>query len=438
MIILSIISCLAILIVLIAVLKFHPFLAFIIVSFLLGWWLGLPAEKLTASVKTGIGNILGDLVVIICLGAMLGKLVAATGAAQQISGTLVKAFGEKRLQWAMMLTGIIVGIPLFYNVGFVLLIPLLFAVIYQTGKPAVFMALPMLAALSVTHGFLPPHPSPVAIAAQMNASLGKVLLYGMAVAIPAILLAGPVFAVTIKNIKTVPLQIFKPAIVEAEKMPGAVNSFFTALLPAFLLIFFSLILYVVQPGDSLKNLLAFWGDPMVVMLISVLYATYSLGIKNGHSMKTIMGLYGDAIAEIAIILLVIAGAGALKQVMTDSGVSTQIGNQLAHLPVNPLVLGWLMAVVIRLCVGSATVAGLTAAGIMAPVLLHSNISPELMVLSIGAGSLFFSHVNDSGFWMFKEYFNLSVKDTLRTWSVMETIVSVVGLAGVLVLQWLLF
>jgi Gnt-I system high-affinity gluconate transporter len=424
--------------VLIAVLKFHPFLAFIIVSLLLGWWLGLPAEKLTASVKTGIGNILGDLVVIICLGAMLGKLVAETGAAQQISGTLVKAFGEKRLQWAMMLTGIVVGIPLFYNVGFVLLIPLLFAVIYQTGKPAVYMALPMLAALSVTHGFLPPHPSPVAIAAQMNASLGKVLLYGMAVAIPAILLAGPVFAATIKNIKAVPLQIFKPKVVEAEKMPGAVNSFFTALLPAFLLIFFSVITYVLQPGDSIKSLLAFWGDPMVVMLVSVLYATYFLGIKNGYSIKTIMGLYANAISEIAVILLVIAGAGALKQVMVDSGISTQIGNQLSHLPVNPLVLGWLMAVVIRLCVGSATVAGLTAAGIMAPVLLHSNISAELMVLSIGAGSLFFSHVNDSGFWMFKEYFNLSVKDTLRTWSVMETIVSVVGLAGVLVLQWLLF
>lgn len=438
MIILSIISCLAILIVLIAVLKFHPFLAFIIVSFLLGWWLGLPAEKLTASVKTGIGNILGDLVVIICLGAMLGKLVAETGAAQQISGTLVKAFGEKRLQWAMMLTGIIVGIPLFYNVGFVLLIPLLFAVVHQTGKPAVYMALPMLAALSVTHGFLPPHPSPVAIATQMNASLGKLLLYGMAVAIPAILLAGPLFAVTIKNIKAVPLQVFKPKVVEADKMPGAANSFFTALLPALLLIFFSVIVYIVQPADSLKSLLAFWGDPMVVMLVSLLYATYALGIKNGHSIKTIMGIYADAIAEIAIILLVIAGAGALKQVMTDSGVSTQIGNQLANLQVNPLVLGWLIAVVIRLCVGSATVAGLTAAGIMAPVLLQSNVSPELMVLSIGAGSLFFSHVNDSGFWMFKEYFNLSVKDTLRTWSVMETIVSVVGLAGVLVLQWLLF
>ncbi len=438
MIIFSIITCLAILVVLIAVVKFHPFLAFIMVSFLLGWWLGLPVESLTNSVKTGIGNILGDLVVIICLGAMLGKLVAETGAAQQIADTLSKTFGTKRLQWAMMLTGLIVGIPLFYNVGFVLLIPLLFAVIHQTGKPAVYMALPMLAALSVTHGFLPPHPSPVAIASQMHANPGKLLLYGLAVAIPSILLAGPVFAASVKNIQSVPLQVFKPKTVEAGEKPGAANSFFTALLPAILLIGFSVIMNTMKPAGTVKSQLAFWGDPMVVMLISLLLATWSLGIKSGYSVKAIMGFYADAIAEIAVILLVIAGAGAFKQVMVDSGVSATIGNQLLLVPVNPLVLGWLMAVVIRLCVGSATVAGLTAAGIMAPVLLQSNVSPELMVLSIGAGSLFFSHVNDSGFWMFKEYFNLSVKDTLKTWSVMETIVSVAGLAGVLLLQWMLF
>ncbi len=437
MTILIVLSCLAILILLIAALKFHPFLAFIIVSLLLGWWLGLPIEKLTTSVKNGIGGMLGELVVIICLGAMLGKLVAETGAAQQISDSLVKAFGEKRLQWAMMLTGLIVGIPLFYNVGFVLLIPLLFAIIHRTGKPAVYMALPMLAALSVTHGFLPPHPSPVAISAQMNANLGKVLLYGMAIALPAILLAGPLFARTVKNINAAPLKIFKPQIVDADKIPGIFNSFFTALLPAVLLIFFSVVVYLFNPVGVLSNVLAFWGDPMIVMLLSLLYATYTLGVMNGHSVKKIMGFYSEAISEIAIILLIIAGAGALKQVMVDSGVSTEIGNQLVGLSVNPLLLGWLMAVVIRLCVGSATVAGLTAAGIMAPVLLQSNISPELMVLSIGAGSLFFSHVNDSGFWMFKEYFNLSVKDTIKSWSVMETIVSVTGLIGVLLLQLLL-
>ena len=186
------------------------------------------------------------------------KLVAETGAAQQISGSLVKAFGEKRLQWAMMLTGVIIGIPLFYNVGFVLLIPLLFAVIYRTGQPAVFMALPMLAALSVTHGFLPPHHSPVAIAAQMNANLGKAILYGIDIAIPAILFAGPLFARTVKNIQAIPLKIFQPKIVDTYKMPGTFDSFFTALLPAILLIIFSVIAYVFNPGGSVKYVLVFW------------------------------------------------------------------------------------------------------------------------------------------------------------------------------------
>lgn len=429
-----VLSCLVLLILLIALLKIHPFLSFIIVSLLAGWWLGIPLEALVTSVKTGMGAMLGDLVIIICIGAMLGKLVAETGAAQKISDTLLKGFGEKRLQWAMMLTGFIVGIPLFYNVGFVLLVPLVFAVIYRTKMPAVYTALPMLAALSVTHGFLPPHPSPVAITSQLNAELGKVLLYGIAIAIPAIIIAGPVFARTVKNLRKEPLALFKPKIFAPDELPGTFNSFFSALLPAVLLIFFAVIVNLFEPGQNLKTKLNFWGDPVIVILLSLIYATYTLGIAKGHSMKKIMEYYSDAIKDIAVILMVIAGAGALKQVFIDSGISTEIGNLLQGVHINPLLLGWLIAVVIRVCVGSATVAGLTAAGIMAPVLLTTNVNPNLMVLSIGAGSLFFSHVNDSGFWMFKEYFNLTVKETLRSWSVMETIVSVIGLLGVLLLD----
>ena len=429
-----VLSCLVLLILLIALLKIHPFLSFIIVSLLAGWWLGIPLEALVTSVKTGMGAMLGDLVIIICIGAMLGKLVAETGAAQKISDTLLKGFGEKRLQWAMMLTGFIVGIPLFYNVGFVLLVPLVFAVIYRTKMPAVYTALPMLAALSVTHGFLPPHPSPVAITSQLNAELGKVLLYGIVIAIPAIIIAGPVFARTVKNLRKEPLALFKPKIFAPDELPGTFNSFFSALLPAVLLIFFAVIVNLFEPGQNLKTKLNFWGDPVIVILLSLIYATYTLGIAKGHSMKKIMEYYSDAIKDIAVILMVIAGAGALKQVFIDSGISTEIGNLLQGVHINPLLLGWLIAVVIRVCVGSATVAGLTAAGIMAPVLLTTNVNPNLMVLSIGAGSLFFSHVNDSGFWMFKEYFNLTVKETLRSWSVMETIVSVIGLLGVLLLD----
>jgi len=427
---------LAILILLIAWAKFNPFVAFLIVSLLTGWWLGIPVQKLTTSVKTGIGNIMGDLVIIICLGAMLGKIVAESGAAQKISDVSLKIFGKKYFNWAMMFTGFVVGIPLFYNVGFVLLVPLIFSVIYRTGMPAVYTALPMLAALSVTHGFLPPHPSPSAITVQLNANTGTVLLYGIVIAIPVIILAGPVFAKTVKNISTLPLQLFQPPVKSEASLPGAANSYITSLLPAMLLILLTALPYFIQFSEQFRSVFSFWSDPVIVILFSVLFATVSLGLMQGMSMKKVMNFYGEAVKDVAVILLIVAGAGALKQVLVDSGVSNEIGQQLRGLSMNPLVLGWLLAAVIRVCVGSATVAGLTAAGIIAPM-MGTGINASLMVLSIGAGSLMFSHLNDSGFWMFKEYFNLSVKDTLRSWSLMETIVSVAGLAGVLILNFLI-
>jgi Gnt-I system high-affinity gluconate transporter len=433
MIITTVLISLVMLILLITQAKFNPFLAFLIISLLAGWWLGIPIEKLTTSVKTGIGNIMGDLVIIICLGAMLGKIVAESGAAQKIADASIKLFGQKYFHWAMMLTGFIVGIPLFYNVGFVLLIPLVFSVTYRTDMPAVYTALPMLAALSVTHGFLPPHPSPSAIAVQLHAAPGKVLLYGILVAIPAIITAGPLFAKTIKNIQTKPLALFQST-KTLTSLPGTVNSFLSSLLPALLLIIFTSLPYLIIVPEKLLPVISFLGDPIIVLLITLLIATYTLGIAQGIAIKTTMDFYAAAVKDVAPILLIIAGAGILKQVFTDSGVSNYIGDQFKNLNINPLILGWLLAAVIRVCVGSATVAGLTAAGIIAPLIISTNANANLMVLSIGAGSLMFSHVNDSGFWMFKEYFNLSVKDTLRSWSVMETIVSVMGLLGVLLMD----
>jgi Gnt-I system high-affinity gluconate transporter len=433
MTILIVCIALLLLILLIAWAKFHPFLAFLIVSLLVGWRLGIPLEKLSASIKTGIGSMLGELAIIICLGAMLGKLVAETGAVQKISDSLIQLFGKKNLQWAMMLTGFIVGIPLFYNVGFVLLVPLAFGIIYRTGLNALYIALPMLAALSVTHGFLPPHPSPIALSVQLHAQPGMVLLYGIVIAIPAIIVAGPLFARTLTHIQTPPLQLFKTQ-QPLQKIPGTLSSYISALLPALLLILFSLIPFLTTPSSSLEHLLTFFGDPVIILLISLLFATYALGIRNNHSLKTIMNFYSDSVKDIAVILLIIAGAGALKQVLVDSGVNDTIAQYLSALPVHPLVAGWLIAAVIRVCLGSATVAGLTAAGIVAPLVANGSANPNLMVLAVGAGSLLFSHVNDSGFWMFKEYFNLSVKDTLRSWSVMETIVAVMGLIGVMVLN----
>lgn len=431
MFILVIASCLLLLMLLIAWVKLHPFLAFIIVALVAGFWLGLPLNLLIGSVKTGIGQLMGDLLLTIGLGAMLGKLIAETGAAQQIANTLIKFFGEKNMQWAMVLTGFVVGIPLFYNVGFVLLVPLVFSITYKTKLPIIYTAIPMLASLSVTHGFIPPHPSPVAIAAQLNANNGTVLLYGLLIAIPTVIIAGPIFAKTLKKIVSKPLEIFDTKIIADELLPGKINSFFSSLLPVFLMIVFALFSLL---ANNNNNYIKFWSDPSIILLLSLLIATYSLGIANKYAIKTIMQFFGEAIQEISPILLIIAGAGALKQVLSDSGISKEIGQSIQHLSIHPLVLGWLIAAIIRVCIGSATVAGLTASGIMAPVFLTVQFNPNLMVLAIGAGSLLFSHINDSGFWMFKSYFNLSVKDTLRTWSVMETIISIVGLLGVLALN----
>ena len=429
-----VIISLAILILLITWAKFNPFLAFLIVSLLAGWLLKIPVEKLTTSIKNGIGNIMGELVIIICLGAMLGKLVAESGAAQKIADASIKVFGKKHFHWAMMVTGFVVGIPLFYNVGFVLLIPLIFSVTYRTGMPAVFTALPMLAALSVTHGFLPPHPSPSAITLQLHADMGKVLLYGICIAIPAVIIAGPLFAKTVKNITVKPLALFRPAEKVIKELPGTLNSFLSSLLPALLLIIFTSIPLLIHVDERSKPVLSFFSDPVIILLFSVLFVTWSLGLAQKIPIKAVMNFYGEAVKDIAVILLIIAGAGALKQVFVDSGVSNEIGEQLKNIPVNPLLLGWLLAAVIRVCIGSATVAGLTAAGIVLPLISATGVNANLMVLSIGAGSLMFSHVNDSGFWMFKEYFNLSVKQTLRSWSLMETIISLIGLAGVLIID----
>lgn len=432
--IIIVLLCIALLVLLITWAKFNPFLAFLVVSLLAGWLLGIPLDKLTLSVKKGIGDMLGELFIIIGVGAMLGKLVAESGAAQRISQSLMKLFGKKNIRWAMMLTGFVVGIPLFYNVGFVLLIPLVFSVVYQTKLPAVYVGLPLLAALSVTHGFLPPHPSPTALVAQFDADLGVTLLYGIIIAIPAIIIAGPVFSKTLKNIKAVPLQTFQPKSIPDDRLPGIVNSFLSSLLPVLLLALSTLLPLLKIQNVFVQQLIIFFGDPVIVMLLSLLIATYTLGISTGKSIKEIMDFYGEAVKDVALILLIVAGAGALKQILMDSGVSKEIGAMLQGWPVNPLFLGWFIACVIRVCVGSATVAGLTTAGIIAPMLGTLGVNPNLMVLSIGAGSLMFSHVNDSGFWMFKEYFNLSIKDTIRSWSLMETIVAVVGLIGVLLLN----
>jgi Gnt-I system high-affinity gluconate transporter len=435
--ILILVAVLILLILLITVLKINPFISFILISITAGFALGIPYDKIANSIQKGIGDMLGSILIIFCAGAMIGKLVAESGAAQVISDTMMKLFGRKYLQWGLMCTGFIIGIPLFYNVGFVLTIPIIFALVYKYKLPAVYIGLPMLAALSVAHGFLPPHPSPAALVIIFHASMGKTLLYGLMIAIPAIIIAGPLFSRTVINIK--PLGELTTFTTKAlpSTLPGIFNSFFSALLPVFLLAATTLLTFVIPKGSRFTLITQFLSEPSILMIVALIVATFSLGIRMQTSIKHIMRTYEEAIKDIFMILLIIGSSGALKQVLVDSGASSQIALFFQNLQLHPLILAWLISASIRVCLGSATIAGLTAAGIIAPMMASFNVDPSLMVLSIGAGSLMFSHVNDPGFWMFKEYFNISLKDTFRSWSIMETIVSVIGLIGVLTLNYII-
>jgi Gnt-I system high-affinity gluconate transporter len=417
--------------------KVHAFLAFLLVSLGVGFALGLPAPKLLAAISQGLGDTLGSVLIVIVLGAMLGKIVAESGAAQQIAAALIHTFGTRYIQWTMMAAGFVIGIPLFYNVGFVLMIPLIFSVVYKYRLPAVYVGLPMLAALSVMHGFLPPHPAPTALVAQFHADLGLTFFYGLLVAVPAIILAGPVYARTLRGIVAVPLTGFVADALPETALPGRWNSFLSSLLPVVLLAILLGLQVLLPANNSLAPTLAFLAEPSIVMLLSVGVATFSLGTGQGKPLAAVMEAYSTSVKDVALILLIIGGAGAFKQVLVASGLSADIAAGLQHTGLPPLLLGWLIAAAIRVCLGSATIAGLTAAGVMLPTMAASHANANLMVLAIGAGSLLLSHFNDAGFWLFKEYFNLSARDTLRSWTVMETIVSVVGLLGVLLLNWVL-
>lgn len=433
MTLLIVIASLGLLVLLITYWKVNSFISFLLVSLFAGVCLGLPLPDIAKSIQKGLGDTLGSLVVILVLGAMLGKLVATSGAAKQISGALIDLFGLKNITWGLMLTGFVIGIPLFYNVGFVLMIPLIFSLVQQYKIPPLLAGVPMMASLSVAHGFLPPHPSPAALVAQFHANMGETLMLGIIVAIPAIILAGPIFAKTLAHLPIKPLKAFAAAEIDESNLPSKSASFVAALFPVFLLVG-TTIAEVQLPESPLVKLIA---DPAMVMLVAIIVATYVLGIRMGKKIEDVMNVYGEAVKDVAMILLIIAGAGTLKEILLVSGVSKEIATYLGGLPIHPLVLGWMMAAIIRVCLGSATIAGLTAAGMIYPLVASGSVNANLMVLSIGAGSLMFSHVNDTGFWLFKEYFNLTVKETLRSWSLMETIVSVMGLVGVMILNQIL-
>ncbi|GAB3019589.1 gluconate:H+ symporter [Spirosoma pulveris] len=425
------------LIALISLVRLHAFLAFLAVSIGVGLALGLKPLALAEAIQKGIGGTLGSITAIIALGAMLGKLVAQSGAAQRIAVSIMSLVGTKHARWAFLVTGFIVGLPLFYSVGFMLLAPLVITVAYRYKLPALYIGLPMLASLSVTQGYLPPHPAPLAILKQFNADMGLTLFYGILVSIPAILISGALFGSTVQRYTTLPNPAFIAPDLPDDQMPSTPVSFLTVLLPILLIGLSTLASPMLPVGSASQQVLLFVGEPVVSMFCAVLVASVTLGIWRGKSMPTVTAMLGESIKDVALLFLIFGGAGALKQVLTEGGVNQAVADLMRDSTLHPYVLAWGMAALIRVCVGSSTVSGITTAGFVTPMLSAPGVEPNLMVLSIGAGSMMFSHVNDTGFWLFREYFQLSMADTLKTWSVMETLVSVSGLAGVMALSWVL-
>ena len=443
--VLAVALLIAFLIVLISWGRVPPFAAFMATALTAALWFGMPLSDIGRSLERGVGDMLGGLTAIICLGAMFARVIADSGAARSIAKALIGAVGVRFILIAMALTGLIVGIPLFYSVGFVVLVPLIFSLGARTQLPAVYLGIPLLCGLSIAHGFLPPHPSPTALIKLFGADMGLTLIYGMIVGGVTLMVAGPMLALTLKGIapQAAGQVMSQTAVlpphsdVPEDRLPGPFNSCFTALLPVILITATTAAAYGPHGSRESATAVAFLGQPTIVLMVSLIYASLSLGVARGMNFKTLMEGCGSSLHDVAGILLILAGAGALKQVFVDSGVSANLAAWLQTVPLQPLILGWLIAMVIRIALGSATIAGLTAAGIMVPIVAASHVNPNLMVLSIGAGSLMCSHVNDAGFWLFKEYFNLDLRDTFRSWTVMESLAGSVGLLCILGLNLLL-
>ncbi|UXR50465.1 gluconate:H+ symporter [Staphylococcus simulans] len=434
-----------ILLALIIVLKLNTFISLIITSMVTALMLGMPLDKVVKTVEKGMGSTLGHIAIIFGLGAILGKLLSDGGGATRIADTLIDKFGEKHVQWAMVVAAFVIGIALFFEVGLVLLVPLVFTLAKRTKVSPLKIGLPMITALSVTHGFLPPHPGPVVIAKELHASLGEVLLYGFIIAIPVTIIAGPVFGKIAQ--KLTPTAYTREGDISSlgaqkefkdSEMPGFGISVLTATLPVILMLIATVVQLVTGNVDNSKNafigIINFIGTADTAMLIAVLFAMVTMGIRQGRNNKAIMQSVTDAIYPIGMMILIIGGGGTFKQVLIDGGVGDTIAKMFEGSTMSPILLAWIVAAVLRLALGSATVAAISTTGIVLPLLQASDVNVALVVLAIGAGSVILSHVNDAGFWMFKEYFGLTIKETFLTWSLLETIISVSGLIFILFLS----
>jgi GntP family gluconate:H+ symporter len=429
------------LVLLIARFKLHPFIALVSVSLTMGVIAGMSPTAAVKAFQDGVGNTLGFIAVVVGLGTMLGKMMAESGAATRIATTLIDLFGQQRVHWAIMFVAFIVGIPVFFQVGFVLLIPLVFTIARRTGMSLVKIGLPLVAGLSVVHGMLPPHPAAMLAVNAYNADIGRTILYGLLVGLPTASLAGPIFATWIAPRIVLPAENPLARQLEGESseaMPGFGISVFTVLIPVLLMLLASAGDVALDPASATRSALHFAGNPIVALLVALLFSFWSLGRSRHFTRAEVMKFCNDCLGPTATILLVIGAGGGFNQVLVQSGVGGAIAHMAIGSHASPLILAWSVATLIRVATGSATVAMTTAAGIVAPIAAAiPGTSAELLVLATGAGSLMLSHVNDAGFWLIKEFFNMTVPQTLKTWTVAETIIGLAGLAFTMLLSFLI-
>lgn len=413
--------------------KWHAFISLTVASLFLAIFSGLPMDKIVGAYETGVGAVLGHLIGILALGTILGKMMSDSGAGMQVADFFINKFGVKNLPWAMLLSGFIIGIPVFFEVGLVILLPLVISIRKSTKVNILLIGIPVLAGLSIVHGLVPPHPGAMTAIGIYNANMGQVLLYSLIIAFPTAVIAGPLFA---KWIHKRVIPVGEPELIRIETkssgLPGTGVSFFIILLPVLLMVLTVVAPYLPLPG-SIEKFLLFIGSPVIALLISCFAAYYFLGYRQGMDKSLIKKLTEECLLPLASIILIIGAGGGFKQILIDSGVGTAIASMSEEISLSPIVLAFLVAGLIRIATGSATVALTTAAGIVSPVVANmTGVNLELLVIATGAGSLMFSHVNDAGFWLVKEYMGLTVKETFKTWTVMETLLSFVAFGLVLI------
>lgn len=436
----------AILLILIMALKWNTFVSLVIVSFLVALFLGMDPTQIALTIEKGIGAQLGHLALVFGFGAMLGRLVADAGGGYRIAATLIAVFGKKNTQIAVVVASFTVGIALFFEVGLILLLPIIYAIARELKLPFLYLGIPMAAALNVTHGFLPPHPAPTAISLAYSADIGHVLLLGIAVGIPTTLVCGPLFNKVLYRLAPAVYQgqsdlsaFGEQKSYRLDETPGFLSSVLTSLAPV-LFMALATVVDLLFPGSESAAVKAvkFVGTPAMAMLISLIIAFWTMGFARGRSAEEIGKTLTSAIAQISMMLLIIGGGGAFKQVIVDGGVGDYVAGLFAASTLSPLIIAWSIAAMLRVCLGSATVAALTTSGIVAPMLPMFHIDPALIVLATGAGSVIACHVNDAGFWMVKESFGLTMKQTFCTWTVLTTVLSVSGLIFILIAERLFY